>query len=271
MPGVKWTPEEDDVLRADYAALGARALAARLGRPTGSVSARAWGLGLVYSRANVPALWTPDEDAVVRERWAHETAEAIAARLPGRTVDGVTKRARLLKLESKRWGTGRRWTEQDLKSLQWQWGVMRLETLVKKYNRTPAAIRAKALELGLGAPGRGLVSIAQLAEQTGYDRKRIVNAMRFLNMTITVAPTWTVPKGKIRRTGIDEERAARVIEWLGTYPDAKQIRQPAKNTWTVFECCVRCERTDSAHVSKGLCRRCVTTASWSKRRLRQQG
>lgn len=85
-----WTEDELAVLRAHYARMAPKALAALLGRSLPVLYAKAQALEL--SRPPRPDLWTPEEEAAVRERFATTPAAVLAAEI-GRSAEAVRHRA----------------------------------------------------------------------------------------------------------------------------------------------------------------------------------
>lgn len=89
-----WTPERDEILRANYDSRvrgRVRALAARLSFPGWAIRVRATVLGLTRMSPRARA-WTPEEDAVL-DKWAgRRSVKWIADRLPGRTLTAVVGR-----------------------------------------------------------------------------------------------------------------------------------------------------------------------------------
>lgn len=89
----RWTPDEDAVLRERYTTMRGSALAALLGRPTGSVQARAKKLGIQRHWAT----WSAAEEAVVRAEFPNTRTADLAGRL-GRTTTAVQNFAYMLGL-----------------------------------------------------------------------------------------------------------------------------------------------------------------------------
>lgn len=108
-------------------------------------------------------IWTPAEDAALRELWQTLEAKEIAARLPGRTEIGVWHRMRRLGLTKRR-----RWTERDDEKLRLLWGCP-IKTVAQELGRTIAAVywRAQLLGLPLGVPEDG-ERLTTAASRCGY-------------------------------------------------------------------------------------------------------
>jgi hypothetical protein len=89
-----WRPEEDAIVRDNYAALGATAVAALLpGRTVFAVQLRARRLGVNH----VPR-WTRSQDLTLEDRWESGQRLGAIARELGRTPRAVSLRARDLGL-----------------------------------------------------------------------------------------------------------------------------------------------------------------------------
>lgn len=78
----RWTPDEDAMLRERYTTMRGAALAALLGRPTGSVKARAKKLRVQRPRA----IWSADDEAVMRTEFPNTRTADLAAKLGRETV-----------------------------------------------------------------------------------------------------------------------------------------------------------------------------------------
>lgn len=156
-----WTPEEDAVVRRGYAE-GGRATAAQLlpGRSPWSISVRARQLGVLKRTAVV---WTEAELAVLRARFVEEGPDALLSALPGRSREAIGNRAHKLGLY---WG---RWTPDDDRKLQSDWGFISMEHIARGLGRTKRAIYDRAHKLGLerGIPEE-MESLTAAAARTGY-------------------------------------------------------------------------------------------------------
>ena len=87
-----WTAAENAIVRARYVAVGATAVARRLGRSQAAVFVRARRLGVVKKRK-----WSTADDRLLSELWSEETLRALAKRLR-RTSMAVYARAKHLAL-----------------------------------------------------------------------------------------------------------------------------------------------------------------------------
>lgn len=111
--GVRWTPEEDETLRAHWLDEGSR-VADRLPlRSRNACSTRARKLGLVGRRR----IWTPEEDVVVCESYERMGANAMVAAgmLPGRTAQSIRTHASALGLHR---APGGAWTPREDRAIR---------------------------------------------------------------------------------------------------------------------------------------------------------
>lgn len=126
--------------------------------------------------------WTPEEDAIVRRGYGRRDAlEKIAARLPGRTVDGLKARARTLKCRRRP-----RWSAREDRILRMEWGeILNRRTWKEKLpGRTWCAISRRAQALKLGSPAQGMVSLKAAARATGYSFLGLLGVLRRQNVTM---------------------------------------------------------------------------------------
>lgn len=97
-------------------------------------------------------LWTPEEDAYLREVFAGEKKpplEEVADAL-GRPEGGVRDRARALGITWSKNGQKSRWTPQEDAKLEVDWGQRDIERLSSSLHRSLAAVKQRAYDLGLG-------------------------------------------------------------------------------------------------------------------------
>jgi biotin operon repressor len=92
----RWSPAEDDLLRAEYVRGKGPALAARLGRTTAAVNIRVQDLGL-HTPKPLRIQWTAVNDATLTADYQRVPVADLAARL-GTTPAAVMKRANGLRL-----------------------------------------------------------------------------------------------------------------------------------------------------------------------------
>ena len=143
-----WTDWEIRYLRNHWLEMGDKELAKRLGRSVHSVQTKRYNLGI---RVN-PEEWSPDEDAFILEHWNDQTEEQMAAELH-RTPHAIHARGVSLGLFRRQpYVKGHRtWTSEEIDYLRNNWGMVTMQSLCRKLNRTEAAISCKRQKLGLGA------------------------------------------------------------------------------------------------------------------------
>ena len=263
-----WTPDQDDLLRALYGREPAKKIAEQLNRSFGSVTSRAYGLGLAGITAK--SLWTEEEDLILRTWYPKETCPEVAKRLPNRNPNSISKRLGLLGIRSWRVGGSKPWTAKEDARLEWEWGVFKIETLAKHFERTPAALKQRAKILDLGSPRRGKESLRALAIRSGYSRKKLVNAMKRLNMVVPRAVTAVPSRGtKHRPTALTFEQSERVLDFLLSRPDGANVTQSPTGEWggkNKPDACLDCQSAENPHCALGRCRLCWQRQRTSKKK-----
>ena len=137
-----WTQEEDDILRAHYANMGAKVTALLPSRTLVACQGRARCLGLTKEK---PALWTKQEDNILQAHYV-EMKEKIVEFLPGRTWRTCKNRASQLGISRKR----SPWTDGEENILRVNYASMGPKGVaVLLPGRTPAACSERAIRLGI--------------------------------------------------------------------------------------------------------------------------
>lgn len=95
---------------------------------------------------NAGVWWDEPSDEIVRRHYKEADGGKLCAKLLGRSVQSVRKRASFLGIKSLRM-----WTPEEERYLTEQWGKVRPRVLVAELKRPHAAIKQKALKLGLDA------------------------------------------------------------------------------------------------------------------------
>lgn len=93
-----WKSNEDDIVRRYYPTEGSACAKRLSGRSNSSVMQRAMKLGLSYERRRPrkkPALWTPEEEAIIREYYPLNPALCLE-KLPNRTKGALQRKAAYL-------------------------------------------------------------------------------------------------------------------------------------------------------------------------------
>jgi hypothetical protein len=129
---------------------------------------------------------------------------------------------------------GRRWTEEEVKRLRFDWGEMDLEALARRLGRTPAAVTWKAQQLGLGPVYRGTHSLFEISRITGYDRGTIRIAAARAGVPLRRAKrTLRSSEGsRGRRYAIPHEHYLKILEELAKKRnDAGNLQRVAAGEW----------------------------------------
>lgn len=150
-----WTDDEDEWLRRAYAAgESLTPLRTRLGRTRSAIRYRVGYLGLQGTHRNAAGwrtepVWTPEEDALLREHYGKTRGKALFALFEpyGRKKGGVYMRARALGLDG---GYSREVTEDDLRAIQIAFRVgIGLTDLALAMDRDTAIVHRLAKAMGL--------------------------------------------------------------------------------------------------------------------------
>lgn len=88
-----WTPERDEMIRSQYAHLGAKGMGAKFGYPAWQVQRRAAELGV--ARPSTARPWTPEEEAFLEEYAGVRATESLARHLRRSLVSTALKMARM--------------------------------------------------------------------------------------------------------------------------------------------------------------------------------
>lgn len=154
---MKWTYEEDLVLKNQASFLTAKEMAKQLGRGEGSIKARLRVLGISLREEHARHLpgnkssdWTEEEVRYLRSRKKKMKAESIAHHL-GKSVSSVKNKASRLGLSLQR----NPWSQEDLDTLtsmverdcSWQ-------EVSEAIGKTPSACRKKAYDLMTQRPNK---------------------------------------------------------------------------------------------------------------------
>lgn len=148
---VLWSPKEDALLRRLHPTMTIKEIAARLKRPVGGVSYRAYTLGL-RRRPDGHRKWMAKEDAYIRKHYATTNYDTIANHLK-RTVNAVTGRVQALGLTKER-PKVQRWTVEEDRILRKLFGTIPQWEIARKLNRKPGSVYARSGELGLSGTGK---------------------------------------------------------------------------------------------------------------------
>ena len=148
-----WTREEDEELMR-LRALGKTyaQCAEAIGRTLGGCESRWRTIHSPKSRP-APAMWTPEEDALLAELWHVLPVEQISERI-GRSAKGIYRRATRLGLTSgESQGLKKPWTPEEDAVLKVHVGTMTYAEIGVLLGRTDKSVKARALHLSLrGGP-----------------------------------------------------------------------------------------------------------------------
>jgi hypothetical protein len=158
-----------------------------------------------------------------------------------------------------------RWTEEEVKLLQWGWGEIPLHKLAERLGRTPVAVWRKAYAEGLGNANRGNTSLQAFARYTGFSPAKIKKSARILKIKFYRGlASEPGKKDRIRDYVIDEDHHEALINFMINTPFVFQNEGPnatrtRRGVWGIGQKppqCLRCNRIDKPHFSKGYCKSC---------------
>lgn len=164
--------------------------------------------------------WTPDEDALLRERFQAEGYRAAIAAFPTRTLSSV--RARISAKHRDLWAH-QHWSEAEDRKFEWLWGgELTLQHIAKKMKRTACACYQHARNLGLpvGVP-KGFESFTSAAKRTGYSFDGLQTILEWAH--IRPLRTRTIHRGgAFKRYALDPER---VDDAIGRWEEREPLKR----------------------------------------------
>ncbi|MGI6576083.1 MAG: hypothetical protein ACOX3A_09700 [bacterium] len=144
-----WTQSEEELLRELYPTAESAELEKIFGRKLSAIIYKANSLNLKRDR-----YWDEDEIQTLIRLYPHTDTKELAKVL-GRSIYSVRNKAARLRLSKVNRSLPRRWTPEEIKLLQELYPSTSTKDLVKIFNRSPVAIRAKAWDLKLKKVNKG--------------------------------------------------------------------------------------------------------------------
>jgi hypothetical protein len=143
----KWSDSEIQFLKKNWGIMPFEQITGTLERSNDSVLRKARRLGLDVRKKEeekVKRKWKPEEDAYILENYKREPTAEISRHLR-RTEPAIRKRALYLGVA----GEMVRWSEKEEEFLKEKWGILNLDTIAKKLNRSKNSVVAKAYQMSL--------------------------------------------------------------------------------------------------------------------------
>lgn len=143
----KWTREEIRYLTENWNAGMFKEIMESLGRTEDSIMRKARRLGLAMHKKEddlKKRRWTGEEDKFIINYYKKMPSEEIAS-YTGRTASAVRKRAQALKLSAE----VSRWSREEEQILFEKWGMVNIDTIARKLNRSRNAVLLKACHMSL--------------------------------------------------------------------------------------------------------------------------
>lgn len=172
-------------------------------------------------------------------------------------------------ISGRRRGPYRLWTEEELRHLEFHWGVESLASLARRFGRTQEGVATKARELELGRASRGTVSLREFSRISGFSILKIQQAAKALGLKIrggqrTEPPRRGVRKERMHTLAISEEQQDQLLSYMLVNPHVRKTtgERTVKGAWGMGkkpEACVRCSRNDRPHYAKGRCAPCYNS------------
>lgn len=236
----RWTPEDDDYLRASFEITSSGEIARRLGRTRSAVGQRASKVLQLRRRPSRPrgADWEPDATAYLRANYGGMRTKEIADNLR-RTASAIHSRACKLGLtRGTVRGPNRPWTPEGEGYVLQNYRKLPTELIAQQLNRTPHAITGRALSPRWGAAARIRsrkiwTSTEDAALQSAYGKCPTQSIGQVLGRTagsvhsrahkmgltrpLTKAPprVWTGAEDDLLRTAYGQVRPMEIAKKLG--------------------------------------------------------
>lgn len=144
--GSKWSSEEEKYLIDNWCKSDIGIIMEELNRTEDSITRKAQRLGLAKGPKDcLKKRWTTTEEKIIYEFYQLKSVNELLTYLPGRTRESIVKKAKQLGLSSE----NRYWSEEQVAYLEEKWGVLPVENIARKLERTKSAILLKAHKIGL--------------------------------------------------------------------------------------------------------------------------
>ncbi|MHC4644104.1 MAG: hypothetical protein ACYTBJ_01285 [Planctomycetota bacterium] len=236
---MKWSKQDEWILRTTWHEKPTRQIAKDLGRTYHGVRAKARCLGLSKKACRG---WTPYEDLILKRKYEQEKAPARdVCFLLGKTPHSVHGRRDKLGISAHR--KCRRWTVKEEDYLRANWLKLPEKRIAKKLRRSLAAVRIRARKLQVSERFKH-TSIRKVALMLGYDRKTVMILIKRFKL-----PIYESEHGQTRIPKKTLAKLQAQVKAMG-YP-----LQPIRKLNNSFVC-ARCGESRRPHHAKGLCHSC---------------
>ncbi len=229
---LRWTKEEDAILRAHYSKRGSRYTAEILGRSVTSVQHRALKLEIPGNGVRV---WTEMEIRYLRSRYPN-TSVARICRTLHRSEQSVRGQINRLGLGAT---APAPWTDGEIAYLRSHYGRVKVAELADELGRSPDAVEIKAGKLGLSRKNvkltdgdreyvlqnLGKIPYTKMAAKLGVDVKKLMRlaAKHGYHARGTCRP-WTVEEDEFLRQKYGAMARKAIAEQLGRTVGAVGVR-----------------------------------------------
>lgn len=142
----KWSLEDEKYLVNNWSTTELDIIIGVLNRSGDSIIRKAQRLGLSKDQNKLAKKkWSPEEEKVLYDFYQLKPISELLTLLPGRTRESIIKKAKQLGVNSE----NRYWSESEVVYLEEKWGVIPVENIARKLNRTKSSILLKAHKIGL--------------------------------------------------------------------------------------------------------------------------
>jgi len=155
----------------------------------------------------------------------------------------------------------KKWTVKDENTLRFCYGVFVMENLVRRLQRSPGAIRCKAVKINIQSTA-GVYTLRGLVELTGYSYQAIKNTATRIGVNIRNKPRYFKRREatmKVPRYIISYDDAQSIVKAL-TGEHRTNIYNTREGEWGTGgkpANCVVCGTNEIPHEGRGMCNRCL--------------
>lgn len=166
------------------------------------------------------------------------------------------------------------WSDLETDKLSFWWGVFSIQTIAKRLGRTPAGVSEKARKMKLGAFAKDTISMREFVRLSGYEDSRIRASAEALGIKLGRIGVGNPKRPKAKRAyGITEEQQEQLLAHFAEHPGIFYPNKPGsgkttQGVWGIGRkppACLRCNKNERPHYSKGYCEPCYQQVLRNKR------
>ena len=172
-----WSKEDELILESMWDDHSLSEISLNVNRSRGAISKKALSMGLNPKNGPSPP-WTESEDEILRELSQKKPTSELQ-KIFQRSYKDIRGRINELGLSR----NNCQWTKEDLRILQWGFGVNSMPTLCRKLRRSRSSIEARAWSMGLQST-QGSISLTSVSKSIGYSVDTIHLIFGFFGMKL---------------------------------------------------------------------------------------